>query len=56
MESTFSLIDDRKWAEFCTLQPQEAYELDKAKFCAFVRSINPSMTDEDIAELMEDSH
>jgi hypothetical protein len=53
MEDTFSLIDQQAWETFCTMHPHEAYDMDKDKYCAFVRSNNPKLTDEEITELIE---
>ena len=44
-----------QWAyeTFSKCYPHESYEMDKKKFCDYVRTKNPDMTDEQIKQLLE---
>ena len=40
---------------FARLHPVEAYDSDPDRFCKFVREATPTMTDEEIKEIIEET-
>ena len=45
------------WAfrTFANIYPHEAYELDPPRFCEFVRTSHPDLSDDDILELLNET-
>lgn len=45
--------DQLAFNTFARLHPVEAYDSDPVRFCEYTREMYPTMTDEDVKELIE---